>query len=94
MALHRSGRQLNVTSGDTILADTKNTYLHSSTRMISYDGVNKLVIIEAAGAILIADKNQSQYVEKIINQLVKDNLQRKAHCSWGGYGSIDEGERF
>jgi mannose-1-phosphate guanylyltransferase/mannose-6-phosphate isomerase len=89
----------NVTSGDTILADTKNTLVHSSSRLVSTVGVDNLVIIETADAILIADKSQSQHVKKIVNQLVQDNrqedtLHRKVHRPWGWYDSIDEGERF
>jgi mannose-1-phosphate guanylyltransferase/mannose-6-phosphate isomerase len=89
----------NVTSGDTILADTKNTFVHSSSRLVSTVGVDNLVIIETADAILIADKSQSQHVKKIVNQLVKDNrqednLHRKVHRPWGWYDSIDEGDRF
>jgi mannose-1-phosphate guanylyltransferase/mannose-6-phosphate isomerase len=89
----------NVTSGDTILADTKNTFVHSSSRLVTTVGVDNLVIIETADAILIADKSQSQHVKKIVNQLVKDNrqedtLHRKVHRPWGWYDSIDEGSRF
>ena len=89
----------NVTSGDTILADTKNTFVHSSSRLVSAVGVDNLVIIETADAVLIADKSQSQHVKKIVNQLVKDNrqedtLHRKVHRPWGWYDSIDEGDRF
>ena len=89
----------NVTRGDTILADTKNTFVHSSSRLVSAVGVDNLVIIETADAILIADKSQSQHVKKIVNQLVKDNrqeddLHRKVHRPWGWYDSIDEGDRF
>jgi mannose-1-phosphate guanylyltransferase/mannose-6-phosphate isomerase len=59
----------NVTSGDTNLADTKNTFVHSSSRLVSTVGVDNLVIIETADAILIADKKQNQHVKKIFNQL-------------------------
>ena len=89
----------NVTSGDTILVDTKNTFVYSSTRLVSTVGVDNLVIIETADAILIADKSQCQHVKKIVNQLVKDNrqedtLHRKVHRPWGWYDSMDEGARF
>jgi mannose-1-phosphate guanylyltransferase/mannose-6-phosphate isomerase len=89
----------NVTSGDTILADTKNTFVHSSSRLVTAVGVDNLVIIETADAVLIADKSQSQHVKKIVNQLVQDNrqedtLHRKVHRPWGWYDSIDEGTRF
>ena len=89
----------NVTSGDTILADTKNTFVHSSSRLVSTVGVDNLVIIETADAVLVADKSQSQHVKKIVNQLIQDNrqedtLHRKVRRPWGWYDSIDEGARF
>jgi mannose-1-phosphate guanylyltransferase/mannose-6-phosphate isomerase len=89
----------NVTNGDTLLVDTTNTYVHSSSRLVSTVGVDNLVIIETADAILIADKSQSQHVKKIVNQLIQDNrqedkLHRKVQRPWGWYDSIDEGARF
>lgn len=97
--LGESDGEGNVTSGDTILADTKNTFVHSTSRLVSAVGVDNLVIIETADAILIADKSQCQHVKKIVNQLVKDNrqedtLHRKVYRPWGWYDSIDEGVRF
>jgi mannose-1-phosphate guanylyltransferase/mannose-6-phosphate isomerase len=89
----------NVTNGDTLLADTTNTYVHSSSRLVSTVGVNNLVVIETADAVLVADKSQSQHVKKIVSQLAaknrsEDNLHRKVHRPWGWYDSIDEGARF
>ena len=89
----------NVTRGDTILTYTKNTFVHSSSRLVSTVGVDNLVIIETADAILIADKSQSQNVKSIVNQLAlekrpEDTLHRKVHRPWGWYDSIDEGPRF
>jgi mannose-1-phosphate guanylyltransferase/mannose-6-phosphate isomerase len=89
----------NVTSGDIILVDTKNSYVHSSSRLVSTVGVDNLVIIESADAILIADKSQSQNVKKIVSELIKKNrqevtLHRKVYRPWGWYDSIDEGDCF
>jgi mannose-1-phosphate guanylyltransferase/mannose-6-phosphate isomerase len=89
----------NVTNGDILLADTKNTYIHASTRLVSAVGLDNLVIIETADAVLVADKNQSQHVKKIVAQLEQLNreekdLHRKVSRPWGWYDSIDEGERF
>lgn len=89
----------NVTSGDTILTDTKNTFVHSSSRLVSTVGVDSLVIIETTDAILIANKSQSQNVKGIVDQLAKEKrlegtLHRKVHRPWGWYDIIDEGPRF
>jgi len=89
----------NVTNGDTLLADTTNTYIHASTRLVSAVGLDNLVIVETADAVLVADKNQSQHVKKIVAQLQQQkreekDLHRKVTRPWGWYDSIDEGERF
>jgi mannose-1-phosphate guanylyltransferase/mannose-6-phosphate isomerase len=89
----------NVRNGDTLLADTTNTYIHASTRLVSAVGLDNLVIVETADAVLVADKNQSQHVKKIVTQLEQQkreekDLHRKVARPWGWYDSIDEGERF
>ena len=89
----------NVVQGDALVADTTNTLIHSSSRLVGTVGVNNLVIIETADAVLVADRSQSQHVKKIVTQLEKLqrgelSLHRKVHRPWGWYDSIDESERF
>ena len=89
----------NVTNGDTLMADTTNTFIHANSRLVTTLGVNNLVVIETADAVLVADKSQSQHVKKIVNQLTsskrsEDALHRKVHRPWGWYDNIDEGEHF
>ncbi len=89
----------NVTHGDTLLADTTNTFIHASSRLVGTVGVNNLIVVETADAILVADKSQSQHVKKIVSELVslkrsEHMLPRKVHRPWGWYDSIDEGSRF
>ncbi len=91
--------QGNVTSGDTLLADTHNTLVHASSRLVGTVGVSDLIIVETADAVLVADRSQSQNVKKLVQQLEGQkreelSLHRKVHRPWGWYDSIDEGERF
>ncbi|CAM3773084.1 mannose-1-phosphate guanylyltransferase/mannose-6-phosphate isomerase [Polynucleobacter arcticus] len=89
----------NVTSGDTLLSNTKNSLIHASTRLVSAVGVENLIIVETADAVLVADRSNSQDVKHIVNQLdtqqrEEKNLHRKVARPWGWYDSVDEGERF
>ena len=89
----------NVTHGDTLMADTTNTFIHASSRLVGTVGLNNLIVVETSDAILVADKSQSQHVKKIVSELVKLKrsehiLARKVHRPWGWYDSIDEGARF
>jgi mannose-1-phosphate guanylyltransferase/mannose-6-phosphate isomerase len=91
--------QGNVTSGDTLLNKTTNSLVYSSTRLVSAVGVDSLVIVETADAVLVADRNNSQEVKAIVKKLEEEsreenNLHRKVNRPWGWYDSVDEGERF
>jgi len=91
--------QGNVTSGDTVLTNTTNSLVHDSSRLVSTVGVENLIIVETADAVLVANRANSQDVKHIVNQLEKQqrtekNLHRKVARPWGWYDSVDEGERF
>jgi mannose-1-phosphate guanylyltransferase/mannose-6-phosphate isomerase len=91
--------QGNVVQGDTLLADTSNTFIHASSRLVGAVGVSNLIVVETADAVLVADRSQSQNVKKLVQQLEAQKrdeltLHRKVNRPWGWYDSIDEGERF
>ena len=91
--------QGNVTSGDTLVSNSKNSLIHASSRLVSAVGVENLIIVETADAVLVADRKNSQDVKNIVGQLEaqkrdEKNLHRKVSRPWGWYDSVDEGERF
>jgi len=62
-------------------------------------GLSKLIVVEAADAVLEADRLQSQNVKKLVQKLEAKkreelSLHRKVHRPWGWYDSIDEAESF
>jgi mannose-1-phosphate guanylyltransferase/mannose-6-phosphate isomerase len=89
----------NVTYGDTLLENTKNSLVYADHKLVSVAGVDSLVVIETSDAILIADRNQSQHVKVIVDKLHSQKreeqiLHRKVSRPWGWYDSLDEGENF
>ncbi len=91
--------QGNVVQGDALLADTNNTFIHASSRLVGAVGVSNLIVVETSDAVLVADRSQSQNVKKLVQQLEAQKreeltLHRKVHRPWGWYDSIDEGVRF
>ena len=95
----KQDKEGNVTSGDILLTNSKNSLVHASSRLVSVVGVENLVIVETADAVLVADRKNSQDVKHIVNQLEEQNreeknLHRKVARPWGWYDSVDEGERF
>lgn len=91
--------QGNVTSGDVLLSNSKNLLVHASSRLVSAVGLDNVIVVETADAVLVASRSQSQDVKLIVNQLEaqkreEKNLHRKVARPWGWYDSVDEGERF
>jgi mannose-1-phosphate guanylyltransferase / mannose-6-phosphate isomerase len=91
--------QGNVTSGDVLLSNSTNSLVHASSRLVSTVGLDNVIVVETADAVLIANRSQSQDVKLIVNQLEaqkreEKNLHRKVARPWGWYDSVDEGERF
>ena len=89
----------NVTYGDTLLEDTKNSLVYADHKLVSVVGLDNIVVIETSDAILVIDRNQSQEVKMIVNKLSvqnreEKNLHRKVARPWGWYDSLDEGDSF
>jgi len=89
----------NVSEGDVVLEDVKNTYTYSSNRLISVIGVSNLVIIDTKDALLVANKQQTRSIKKIVEKLQHDkrseaDIHQKVFRPWGYYDSIDSGENF
>jgi mannose-1-phosphate guanylyltransferase / mannose-6-phosphate isomerase len=88
----------NASVGDAMIKDSHNTLVHASSRLVSAVGLQDVVIVETADAVLVADRQQSQDVKKIVQQLGAEQrgeqaLHRKVHRPWGWYDSIDHGPR-
>ncbi len=89
----------NAALGDALVADSRNTLVHATSRLVSLVGVDNLMVIETPDAVLVADRERSQDVKKIVAALESQgrgekNLHRKVHRPWGWYDSIDSGPRF
>ncbi|MDC1448011.1 mannose-1-phosphate guanylyltransferase/mannose-6-phosphate isomerase [Candidatus Thioglobus sp.] len=89
----------NVSEGDVILKDVKNTYASSSNRLVSAIGVNNLIIIDTQDSLLVANKEYSQKINMIVNKLNENNrpetnFHRKIYRPWGYFDLIDLGDGF
>ncbi len=88
----------NAINGDVITHDSHNSYIHSSQRLVTTVGINDLIIIETADAVMVASKDQVQNVKHIVDQLTAQerseaSTHRKVYRPWGHYDLIDTGDR-
>jgi mannose-1-phosphate guanylyltransferase/mannose-6-phosphate isomerase len=97
--VQQQDQQGNVSFGDVLTHGTRNSYLRATHRLIATVGVEDLIVVETADAVLVAKKDQVQNVKKIVEQLKdKDRkeflLHRRVNRPWGAYEGVDVGERF
>ncbi|MCF7793526.1 MAG: mannose-1-phosphate guanylyltransferase [Candidatus Cloacimonetes bacterium] len=65
----------NVLKSDSEIIESKNNYVNSA-KFVSLIGVENLVVVESEDALLIADKDKSEDVKKIVEKL-KNNKKKK-----------------
>lgn len=89
----------NVTLGDVITDQVKNSYLRSETRMLAVVGVEDHIVIETADAVLVAHKKNSQSIKKVV-ELLKEKKRpeteshERVYRPWGNYEIIDESSHY
>jgi mannose-1-phosphate guanylyltransferase/mannose-6-phosphate isomerase len=89
----------NVIHGDVHAAETKNALLISQHRLLACVGLEDVVVIETADAVMVARKDKAQSVGAIVAALKAAGrpeclAHRKVHRPWGTYDGIESGERF
>jgi mannose-1-phosphate guanylyltransferase/mannose-6-phosphate isomerase len=89
----------NVIHGDVHAAETKNALLISQHRLLACVGLEDVVVVETADAVMVAKKDKAQSVGQLVSRLKaagRDEAlaHRKVHRPWGTYDGIERGERF
>jgi mannose-1-phosphate guanylyltransferase/mannose-6-phosphate isomerase len=89
----------NGVSGDVMLEGTRNSLVFSKHRLVTCVGLDNIVVVETADAVLVVDKSRTQEIRKVVNRLKTErraeaDTHRKVHRPWGSYDAIDQGERF
>lgn len=89
----------NVTLGDVLTENVRDSYLRAEHRLLTAIGVENMMIVETADAVLVAHKDHVQDVKQIVSRLKASSrseaeLHRKVFRPWGSYESIDAQERF
>jgi mannose-1-phosphate guanylyltransferase/mannose-1-phosphate guanylyltransferase/mannose-6-phosphate isomerase len=88
----------NVTAGDVIAEDTRNSYLRAESGLLAVLGVEDLVVIATSDAVMVARRDRAQDIKQLITKLERGNRSELVshplvHRPWGTYRSIHNGER-
>ena len=84
--------------GEAVLHDVRDCYIRSE-RTVGVVGVDNLIVVDTADALLVAHRSRAQDVKHIFNRLKAADhdahkLHRTVHRPWGTYTVIEEGPGF
>lgn len=88
----------NVLHGDVLAVSTSNTLVEAESRLVATLGVEDLVIIDTADAVLVAHRDRVESMRHVVQQLEGQRRgehvnHRRVHRPWGDYDSLDVGKR-
>ena len=91
--------QGNVCKGDVIIDNCSDNYFRSESRLVAATGVDNLVVVETADAVLVADRAKVQDVKNIVTALKQRerpeaSLHQRVYRPWGSYESLIVSDRF
>lgn len=89
----------NVTQGDVIADDTRNTYLRAEGPLLCAVGVEDLAIVATEDAVLVVPRDKAQAVGQLVKDMAsKGRNEPHAHLEvfrpWGSYRTIRMGDQF
>jgi mannose-1-phosphate guanylyltransferase/mannose-6-phosphate isomerase len=89
----------NVALGDVISQAARNSYFRSEGPLIAALGVDDLIVVATADAVLVARRDADQDVKDLVAKLrasghVTATETRRVHRPWGSYESVADGERY
>jgi len=85
----------NACSGDVLMLDSRNSLLRAESRLIAAVGVEDLIAVETADAILLCKRGESQQVKSLVDQLSeRHGRQHIEHLTvrrpWGSYTVLED----
>ncbi|HEY3916821.1 MAG TPA: mannose-1-phosphate guanylyltransferase/mannose-6-phosphate isomerase [Stellaceae bacterium] len=88
----------NVTTGDVVAEDTRNSYLRAEAGLLAVLGVDDLVVVATSDAVMVARRDRAQDIKQLVAKLERDKRGELlahpfVHRPWGTYRSIHNGER-
>ena len=89
----------NAIRGDVITDEAHHNLIRAESRLVVALGVDNLIVIETADAVLIARKDKAQDVKRIVDRLKTQKRNEhlyhdRVYRPWGWYEGIDAGDRF
>ena len=88
----------NAISGNVVAENTRNCYLRSDAGLVAATGIEDLVVVATADALMLAPRNRTQEVRGLVARLVAEGRDEAealptVHRPWGTYRALHNGHR-
>ena len=89
----------NAVRGNVLVHNSSGSLVFSEKRLVAAVGCRDLVVVETRDAVLVADKNASQDIKRVVAVLKERNRSevddpQVGFRPWGCYDSIEKGSRY
>lgn len=89
----------NVAIGDVLIEDSRNCLIHATDRLVASVGLDDIVVIETADAVLVMHKDRSQDIKQLVRKFdslhrCESQHHREVQRPWGSYDCIGRGPRY
>jgi mannose-1-phosphate guanylyltransferase/mannose-6-phosphate isomerase len=89
----------NFAQGSVVFVDSRGCHVMSDKHLVALFGVENLVVVTTADAVLVAKRENGDGLRRLVQQLKKvapavTEEHLKVHRPWGSYQAIDGGPRF
>jgi mannose-1-phosphate guanylyltransferase/mannose-6-phosphate isomerase len=91
--------QGNRLEGQALALHARDNYVHAPLRPVALLGVDNLLVVDTADAVLVLHRDHAEKVREVVAALEEvkapqADTHRKVARPWGWYDAIDESERF
>ena len=88
----------NSIKGNVVAEETRNCYLRSEAGLVAAIGIEDLVVVATDDAVMVAPRNRTQEVRKLVARLVRERREEAdalptVHRPWGTFTSLHNGHR-
>ncbi|SAI65542.1 capsular polysaccharide biosynthesis mannose-6-phosphate isomerase/mannose-1-phosphate guanylyl transferase [Bordetella ansorpii] len=91
--------QGNSSVGDVLLQDSHNCLVHATSRLVATIGLDDIMVIETADAVLVVHKSRAQEVRRAVETFRAQGRaelaqHREVRRPWGAYDLVGQGPRY
>lgn len=96
---HQKDADNNVTHGEVLNLDTKNSLIWTETGLLATLGLNNVVVIQTADVTLVCDKSRAEDIKTLVAEVkarkpALTEIHQTVHRPWGSYTVLEECANF